>query len=177
MQWGITMKAILVGVLFALTGAAASAAEFFDHNGSLMIIDYDNGTISYHEVKASIRKAVSPGAIVFSGTVVRGKFAQGTAYTFRKGCPSAPYAVSGVYDPQLPGYVLSGAAPHRSKSGCAIISYETDNPNARLVFVDRSAKDAQLSSSSATAEDDTGSQNKTFSSGVAPKPLLPAVTP
>ncbi|WEZ81956.1 hypothetical protein P6U16_11850 [Rhizobium sp. 32-5/1] len=170
------MKAILAGFLAVFICAEASAAEFFDHNGSLMLVDYDTGTISYHEVKPSIRKIVSPGAIVFSGTVVRGKFAQGTAYTFRKGCPSAPYDVSGRYDPQLPGYILSGAAPHRPKSGCGIISYEIDNPNARLVFVDRS-KDARRSTPSAAADDDKGFDEKTSSSGIAPKPHLPTATP
>lgn len=171
------MKTILACFLVALMGAEALAAEFFEHNGSLMIVDYDTGTISYHEVKSSIRKVVSPGAIVFSGTLVRGKFAQGTAYTFRKGCPSAPYEVSGRYDPQLPGYILSGAAPHRSRSGCAIISYEIDNPNARLVFVDRAAKDAQNSTPAAAADDDTGVEETTSSSSIAPKPHLPTTTP
>ncbi len=177
MHRGMTIRAILAVFLFALIGAEAAAAEFFEHNGSLMIVDYDTGTISYHEVKPSIRKAVSAGAIVFSGTIVRGKFAQGTAYTFRKGCPAAAYDVSGRYDPQLPGYILSGAAPHRPKSGCAIISYETDNPNARLVFVDRSAKDGQFSTPSATVEDSTGAEDKNSSHSVAPKPLVPAATP
>jgi hypothetical protein len=171
------MKVFLAGFLVALFGAEVSAAEFFEHNGSMMIVDYDTGTISYHEVKSSIRKVVSPGAIVFSGTIVKGKFAQGTAYTFRKGCPSAPYEVSGRYDPELPGYILAGAAPHRSKSGCAIISYETDNPNARLVFVDRSVKDTENSTPSAATDDGTGVEEKTSSSGIAPKPHLPSATP
>lgn len=180
---GMIVKAIMVifMVAFAYLGGTAQAAELFQHNGSLMIVDYDSGTISYEDVKPAIRKTVSQGAIVFSGRIERRKFAQGTAYTFRRGCPSAPYEVSGRYDAQLPGFVLFGAAPHRPKSGCEILSYEIDNPNARLVFVDQAARDQKLTSPTGENSGVVGFEDRpdqqTSRTRTAPKPLLPTSTP
>lgn len=63
----------------------------------------------------------------------------GTAYTFRKGCPPAPYAVSGgfvagatIYDHDR--IILRGASPVREKNGCALVGYTTDSGNAELIF-------------------------------------------
>ncbi len=168
------MKRLACLSLLLLAAPPALAEDLFDHNGSIMAVDYASGTIAYKVVKASISKTIAPGAIVFSGSIEKGKFAQGTAYTFRRGCPVAPYAVSGRYDPSLPGFVLTGAAPHRGKTGCAVIRYETDNPNARLVFIDIAARDG---TASAAVENEVKATAKTGGPNTAPKPLTPTATP
>ncbi|SIQ68225.1 hypothetical protein SAMN05880582_1039 [Rhizobium sp. RU20A] len=169
------MKRIACLSLFLLAAPAAVANDLFDHNGSVMVVDYASGTIAYRVVKPSIAKTIAPGAIVFAGTIEKGKFAQGTAYTFRRGCPAAPYAVSGRYDASLPGFVLAGPAPHRGKTGCEVIGYEIDNPNARLVFIDMAARKGEAVT---TAEDQTANgTTKTGGANTAPKPLVPTATP
>lgn len=127
--------AVVATLTVALSAARADEA-LFDHNGSLMAIDYQRGAITYQTVKSSLSAFVRPGLVAFSGEIApRGK-ARGTAFTFRRGCDAAAYTVSGGYDPGLPGFVLTGAAPVREKGGCRVTGYSLDTPNARLEFVD-----------------------------------------
>ncbi len=58
--------------LLLLAAPAAVADELFDHNGSVMAVDYASGTIAYQVVKPSISKTIAPGAIVFSGSIQKG---------------------------------------------------------------------------------------------------------
>ncbi|WP_152599527.1 hypothetical protein [Hoeflea sp. BAL378] len=111
--------------------------QLFDHNGSDVTIRPERGTIVYTEPKASISGAVRPGTLLFQSepwdpydaeAVIRG-----TAYVFKKGCPPAPYQVTGRHE----GWhtlVLKGAAPVRSKTGCKVIDYRM-NGNSTLKFV------------------------------------------
>tara|TARA_R110002020_G_scaffold5971_7_gene24601 strand:+ start:1007 stop:1987 length:981 start_codon:yes stop_codon:yes gene_type:complete len=111
--------------------------QLFDHNGSDVTIRPERGTIVYTDPKKSISGAVSPGTLLFKSdpwdpydTEVT---IRGTAYVFKKGCPPAPYQVTGRQD----GWhtlVLKGAAPVRSKTGCKVIDYRM-NGNSTLKFV------------------------------------------
>lgn len=138
------LAALLAGLISvpAMAGQAKdSPGELFDYNGSVVMAQYRYGTISYMKIKPSLAGLVDQGMAAFAGDIKRRGRAEGTAYTFRKGCPFAMYRVSGVYDPSIPGYVMTGKAPVRAKNGCDVVGYTSDSPNARLVFVDMAARD------------------------------------
>lgn len=102
-----------------------------DHNGSVMEIQDDR--ILYAQPKASLRDVVKPGTILVEGKWTGDRFA-GTAYAFKKGCPPAPYAVSGrkVERPGRLDLVLSGAGPIRK--GCEVVGHSDRSPHSRLLF-------------------------------------------
>lgn len=101
------------------------------HNGSWMYFDQAFSMISYQESKASISGTVKPGAVLFRGWIVPYGPMRGIAYTFKKGCPPAPYLVEG-YDQHGLELILEGAAPIRK--GCDVVGYTKKSPNAKLVF-------------------------------------------
>ncbi|MBU1175863.1 MAG: hypothetical protein KKH72_10725 [Alphaproteobacteria bacterium] len=106
-----------------------------DHNGSSMWFDNLQGTIYYVTPKSSMQATVSNGTVLFRGApweMQPGAPLSGTAYTFRKGCQPAPYAVTGLVEADR--IVLRGNSPIREKGGCAILGYTSDSPNAVLVF-------------------------------------------
>lgn len=112
-----------------------------DHNGSLMWHDAQQGVLYYERPKSSLGGLAERGTILFQGEPwsFDGDFTmRGTAYTFRKGCAPAPYAVEGGFvaggADKPDRIVLRGASPVRAKGGCAILGYTNDNPNAELVF-------------------------------------------
>lgn len=121
--------------LATVTAAApALAADFYDHNGSLMELSVhaDRVTIRYHDPKPSLsRLGVRPGTLLFEG-YYSGRGLEGTAYVFRAGCQPAGYSVAGpaVAD----GIILSGAAPVRPKGSCRVTGYTRNSGNARLEF-------------------------------------------
>lgn len=127
---------LVVTAIAALAGAApASAFDLYDHNGSLMRLD-DNGgsvTIRYQNPKPSLRKhGVHRGTVLFRGRF-EGRGLAGVAYVFRQGCEPAAYNVSG---PASGGgrIYLAGAAPIRQKGSCRVTGYSERSGNARLVF-------------------------------------------
>lgn len=101
------------------------------HNDSWMYYDQALNMISYEDPKASISGSVKPGAILFRGWIVPYGPMRGVAYTFKKGCPPAPYFVEG-YDQHGIELILEGAAPIRK--GCDVVGYTKKSPNAKLVF-------------------------------------------
>lgn len=102
-----------------------------DHNGSTVELTDDR--IVYSQPKASLRGVVKPGTVLVEGEWNGERFS-GTAYAFKKGCPPAPYAVSGgrVERPGQLDMVLRGAGPIRK--GCAVVGYSDRSPHSRLVF-------------------------------------------
>jgi hypothetical protein len=120
----------------AISQGFEAGADVFDHNGSTIVAQYKYGNLRYMDVKPSLRGLVDRGMAAFSGNIERRGKAHGTAYVFKKGCPFIPYEVSGQYDPSIPGYVLTGKYPVRSKKGCDVVSWSSKGANARLVFVD-----------------------------------------
>lgn len=114
-----------------------------DHNGSFMWFDEKNGLLYYEKPKDSLSGLVTSGTVLFRGSPWSfddGAFeTSGTAYTFRKGCEPAAYAVSGGFVPtkdpsQNDTIVLKGAAPIREKNGCQVTGYSNNSANAVLVF-------------------------------------------
>ncbi|RYE86181.1 MAG: hypothetical protein EOP19_07535 [Hyphomicrobiales bacterium] len=114
----------------------ADAAERpWNHNGSVMQIDPAAGTIVYLHPKASLSATVRPGQVLFEGTPwTPGGAFSGTAYTFRKGCPPAPYTVTATYEDFTETLTLRGDAPVRRKGGCEVVSYSSTSSNAMLAF-------------------------------------------
>lgn len=130
----VFMRRILLAAM--MLAPSAASAEMFDHNGSLMIVNYDWSDIRYDTPGDRMGSLVSPGDPAFTGHIERRGKIEGTAYVYKKGCNFIFYKVSGRYDHAVPGYVLTGAAPIRAKKGCGIVGYTMKSPNARLVFVD-----------------------------------------
>lgn len=113
--------------------AFAQTTTHFDHNGSQMTyaVNGDRAVISYAIPRADLSHlGITAGVKLFEGRLTRMGLIRGTAYTFPRGCPPAPYEVQGTLGETL---VLEGAAPQRG-ANCAIIGYRTDLATARLVF-------------------------------------------
>lgn len=101
------------------------------HNDSLMFLDQGFHTILYEDPKPSIAGSIEPATVLFRGWIVLGGPMRGVAYTFKKGCPPAPYLVEG-YDQHGAQLILEGVAPIRK--GCEVVGYTKKSGNARLVF-------------------------------------------
>lgn len=101
------------------------------HNKQSMKFVPDLGVIAYSVPKASF---IKPHTVLFRGFMTNSAGSvQGMAYTFKKGCEPAPYFVEGWYDGGLK-LTLTGAAPIRSKTSCAITGYTRKSPHATLDF-------------------------------------------
>lgn len=103
------------------------------HNGSTMVLDWDEGTLVYNIPKPSIRSVVRPGTVLFRGSLAPGRIV-GTAYAFKDGCAPAPYPVRGTYSDGGYTLTLRGMGPVRS--GCDVVSYSERSPHAVLKFFD-----------------------------------------
>jgi hypothetical protein len=68
----------------------------------------------------------------FSGTITDGNEIMGVAYTFKRGCPPAPYEATGVQTSNE--IVLRGRAPLRASSDREVVRYDDSAPSARLQF-------------------------------------------
>lgn len=102
------------------------------HNGSTIMMTRKGHqlTMTYSGVRPGL--SVQVGSTLFSGTITDRNEIQGSAYTFKRGCPPAPYAVSGVQTNNE--IVLRGGAPVRDSSGCAVVDYDDSAPSATLRF-------------------------------------------
>jgi len=105
--------------------------SYIGHNGSSAFLDQKGHTIRYGTVKPSLVGVVESDTVLFRGWIVWGERAVGIAYTFKKGCASAPYHVIGEF-PRAPQLILKGKAPVRE--GCKVVGYTEKSKNARLVF-------------------------------------------
>lgn len=117
-----------------LAASTASAMEMgpMYHNGSQFVITKDKGVVQIRYVTPRKGLPVKEDQILFSGTTDgRGNY-QGTAYTFKRGCEPAPYAVTGK--DADPGIILTGLSPRRDPNGCAVIGNSANAKHSRLVF-------------------------------------------
>lgn len=136
MSWSSTSSALRTALAAAAlclaAGAAQAADSVWNHNGSQMMwhADGDMRVISYLAPRSGL--PVAPGTVLFEGRRV-GDILEGTARTFRQGCPPAEYYVSGPVTSET-RVVLTGAAPVRAASGCAITGYSTTSSNSVLEF-------------------------------------------
>jgi len=115
----------------------------WSHNGSIMYTSVNqltgggaSFTINYAKPRAGMRgQGVRPDTVVFTGHMTASGIVTGTAFTFRKGCAPAAYAVEGAVSAgPKPIIVLNGHAPRRAKRGCQIVGYATAGSNANLRF-------------------------------------------
>lgn len=101
-----SLAGLLIGLaLAAMTATAATAASYWDHNGSLMRLEADGErrVFVYEEPRAVLRRAgVSVGTVLFDGRNI-GDYYVGRARRFSKYC-DAPL----VYD--VEGPVIDGGA-------------------------------------------------------------------
>lgn len=105
------------------------------HNGSVVSIGHGDGEaviITYLEPRKGLPRSLK-GQILFRGTESKTHQFVGIAYTFKNGCPAAPYNVSGSLDSNGE-LLLSGQAPVRDAKSCAVLGYTTQSGNAQLIF-------------------------------------------
>lgn len=116
----------------AIAAEAVAADSVWNHNGSQMLWQADGEVrvISYLVPRPGL--PVEPGTVLFEGRRVGARL-EGIARTFRQGCPPAEYAVAGEIASET-HVVLTGAAPVRARTGCAIVGYSQSSPNAVLEF-------------------------------------------
>jgi uncharacterized protein len=113
----VALAILFGGVLFVFSGAAA-AETVWTHNGStIRWVSEGSDRKAYYQIpKAGLRAiGIIPGQLLFEGHR-RGDSIEGYAYSFKKGCPPSPFAVSGkvVSESQI---VLNGRTPTRA-AGC-----------------------------------------------------------
>lgn len=103
------------------------------HNGSQVLVDERAGTITYEVPKASIRKSVPKGTLLFQGSFKGSGLIEGTAYVFKAGCAPAPYPVAGLSKGSM--ITLKGSAPHRDPHSCAV-TVKGGSAHSTLRFVE-----------------------------------------
>lgn len=110
---------------------SSGMGTFAGHNGSGMYVDQGYHTIIYSDPKPSLARSIRPETVLFRGWIIWGGQIRGVAYTFKKGCPPAPYLVSGNND-DIMRFIVEGAAPVRK--GCKVVGYTKKSGNAHLVI-------------------------------------------
>ena len=111
---------------------APEEKTFLGHNGSTVEMTKRGHqiTMRYSSVRPGL--SAQEGSLLFRGIVSDNNSIQGTAYTFRRGCAPAGYAVTGRQTNRK--IVLHGEAPVRDRSGCEIVGYDGNGPSATLEF-------------------------------------------
>ena len=104
------------------------------HNGSAMAVNASAGYIVYARPKPGLAPTVSPGTMIYRGSLATKGQIAGTAYAFKSGCAPAPYPVTGRVEGTR--IVLRGAGPVRE--GCDVVGYSADSPHAVLTFTSTS---------------------------------------
>ena len=108
-------------------------SAFLQHNGSGLQIF--NGPHNHVEFRyANVREGLTAreGDVLFRGVMSEGGRVAGTAFVFKRGCPPAPYDVSGTQTASR--IVLKGAAPVHEPDSCNIARYDDSVASARLEF-------------------------------------------
>jgi hypothetical protein len=104
------------------------------HNNSEMLVSEwkDSAVeITYNHPRPGL--PVAQGTLLFRG-IRDGARYSGTAYTFKAGCPPAPYAVKGIKNQKTEMIVMTGTAPRRDPYSCGVIGESAQSGHARLVF-------------------------------------------
>ena len=114
---------------------AGGRASVWDHNGSTMLWESNgaNRVVTYLDPRPGIANTgVRSGTLLFEGRR-EGRTMYGTAYTFRRGCPPAPYEVEGQIRSET-NVTLRGASPVRARGGCRVVRYNPNGGSATLRF-------------------------------------------
>jgi hypothetical protein len=128
----------LLILALAVLALPASAETFsYDHNGSLMELETRPGgqvTLRYVEPRQGLGPVgVSPGTVLFDGTIDGPESLSGQANIFSTRCGPVDYYVTGQFRAG-DRFVLEGAAPVLAEQDCRIVDHVWDNGNARLEF-------------------------------------------
>lgn len=105
--------------------------ELARHNGSVVKLDFDLGTIHYVEPKYA---SIAANTVLFRGSISLepGVPTRGMAYVFKQGCTPQAYYVEGFHDAAQHQLVLNGRAP--VWDGCKVKSLSATSKHARLLF-------------------------------------------
>ena len=102
------------------------------HNGSTIQMTKTGNVVEMRYTGVRSGLAAEVGALLFRGTVTSSGHIEGTAYTFKRGCPPAPYQVSGQQTNKQ--IVLLGRAPVHDRNSCEVVAYDPAAASASLVF-------------------------------------------
>ncbi|MEM9330988.1 MAG: SH3 domain-containing protein [Pseudomonadota bacterium] len=130
------MRAFSSAIVLILGLGQAHANDFYDHNGSVMRVEYQGKNISivYEKPRAGLgANGVRSGQILFNGRLNSENYLEGMSRLFSSHCGEIDYFVYGDFYPGR-RFVLTGVSPVRDKATCAIIDNVHDGPNSRLVF-------------------------------------------
>ena len=126
----------LPATVILLLGATPAAADsIWDHNGSTVTLSASGPArrIAYRAPHPALAGAgIGPGTVLFEGRR-QGDAVAGTAYTFRAGCPPAPYQVRGVVR-EAGRLTLRGPAPVWAGRSCDLAGLNPNSPHAALDF-------------------------------------------
>jgi len=102
------------------------------HNGSTVRMTRTGNVVEirYSDVRPGL--AAEVGTLLFRGTATSSGHIEGTAYTFKRGCPPAGYPVSGQQTNKQ--IVLLGRAPVHGGNSCDVVAYDPAAASASLVF-------------------------------------------
>ena len=130
---------IALAALTVTARAGMVAGAFMGHNGSTIQEFTDGSRVEYRYASVRAGLPIRQSDILFRGTKHPSHKSshvaydlQGTAYTFKRGCPPAGYQVRG--EQTSTHVVLHGAAPRHAADSCAIIGHDSNGANATLVF-------------------------------------------
>jgi uncharacterized protein len=102
------------------------------HNGSTIEMVKKGSAVEMRYAGVRPGLSVPEGSVLFRGTVGDSGHMQGTAYTFKRGCPPADYKVTGQQTNNR--IVLRGPAPVRDSQSCDVVGYDDAAPSSTLVF-------------------------------------------
>lgn len=123
---------LLIGMFLGSVPAFADGMAPMAHNGSVVLMTEEKGRVEIAYATPRAGLSVKEGTVLFAGSLdSRGGYA-GSAYTFKKDCPPAPYPVTGKVTDR--GITLLGNAPRRDPKSCDIISGAANRSASQLVF-------------------------------------------
>jgi hypothetical protein len=127
-----SIAGIIIGMFLGSVPALADGMAPMAHNGSVVLMTEEKGRVEIKYATPRSGLSVKEGTVLFTGSLNdRGEYT-GTAYTFKKDCPPAPYLVTGKVTDR--GIALMGNAPRRDPKSCDIVPGAANQSASQLVF-------------------------------------------
>lgn len=128
-----------VAVLLTISAAVAGDVWYYDHNGSVVALEWDDDggdgfTIYYVDPKPGLPNYVGYGTVLFEGASPANGSIYGTAHSFSSKCGTSNYEVNGHFIGEGRDIYLAGPAPILNEKTCRDIRLSMDSRNARLRF-------------------------------------------